>query len=157
MTAAQIELVDERLPAYLVHAAMAGAYIVLAIVLVFAFGTALLGTVFEPLSGMVMAATFGLARTAGRVCRGRTSSAPRYLKTIVQQIRIYYTEYNLIHGISHNKSNAHLLSHPISGVCKRLCLYTRVNRYCRMRNSESIEVNGPKVGRVRIHVEGVDE
>jgi len=59
--AAQIELIDKRLPAYLIHAAMAGAYIGLAIVLVFAFGTALQGTVFEPLSGMVMAATFGLA------------------------------------------------------------------------------------------------
>jgi nitrite transporter NirC len=59
--AAQIELIDKRLPAYLIHAAMAGAYIGLAIVLVFVFGTALQGTVFEPLRGIVMAATFGLA------------------------------------------------------------------------------------------------
>jgi nitrite transporter NirC len=59
--AAQIELIDKRLPAYLIHAAMAGAYIGLAIVLVFVFGTPLVGTVLEPIRGIVMAGAFGLA------------------------------------------------------------------------------------------------
>lgn len=59
--AAQIELIHKSLSAYLVHAAMAGAYIGLAIVLIFIFGTPLQGTVFAPISGVVMAGTFGIA------------------------------------------------------------------------------------------------
>lgn len=59
--AAQIELIDKRLPAYLIHAAMAGAYIGLAVLLVFALGTPMVGTPLEPLRGIVMAGAFGVA------------------------------------------------------------------------------------------------
>jgi nitrite transporter NirC len=59
--AAQIELIDKRLPAYLVHAGMAGAYIGLAILLIFALGTPMVGTPLEPLRGVVMAGAFGIA------------------------------------------------------------------------------------------------
>lgn len=50
----------ERLPAYLVHSAMAGAYVGLGIVLIFAFGTPL-AAAGSPFTGLVMAATFGVA------------------------------------------------------------------------------------------------
>lgn len=59
--AAQIELIDKKLPAYLVHAGMAGAYIGLAILLIFALGTPMVGTPLEPLRGVVMAGAFGIA------------------------------------------------------------------------------------------------
>ncbi|WP_338740623.1 formate/nitrite transporter family protein [Haloplanus salilacus] len=59
--AAQIELIDKRLPAYLIHAGMAGAYIGLAVLLVFALGTPMVGTPLEPLRGVVMAGAFGVA------------------------------------------------------------------------------------------------
>jgi nitrite transporter NirC len=59
--AAQIELIDKRLPAYLIHAGMAGAYIGLAILLIFALGTPMVGTPLEPLRGVVMAGAFGIA------------------------------------------------------------------------------------------------
>jgi nitrite transporter NirC len=59
--AAQIELINKRLPAYLVHAAMAGAYIGLGILLIFALGTPMVGTPLEPIRGVVMAAMFGIA------------------------------------------------------------------------------------------------
>ncbi|WP_158601177.1 formate/nitrite transporter family protein [Haloplanus aerogenes] len=59
--AAQIELIDKKLPAYLIHAGMAGAYIGLAILLIFALGTPMVGTPLEPLRGVVMAGAFGIA------------------------------------------------------------------------------------------------
>lgn len=53
-------LADEALPAYLVHSMMAGAYVGLGIVLIFAFGTPL-AAAGSPFTGVVMAATFGVA------------------------------------------------------------------------------------------------
>lgn len=53
-------LARRELPAYLIHAAMAGAYVGLGIVLIFAFGTPL-DAAGSPFTGLVMAATFGVA------------------------------------------------------------------------------------------------
>lgn len=50
----------ERLPAYLIHSAMAGSYVGLGIVLILAFGTPL-HAAGSPFTGLVMAATFGVA------------------------------------------------------------------------------------------------
>lgn len=57
--AAQMELIRKSLPAYLIHSAMAGAYLGLIVVMTFLFGTALFQTTFEPLRGIVMASVFG--------------------------------------------------------------------------------------------------
>ena len=59
--AAQVELIKKSVPAYLIHSSMAGAYLGLAVVMTFIFGTALYDTVFEPMRGIVMAAVFGIA------------------------------------------------------------------------------------------------
>lgn len=53
-------LVSTGLSAYLVHSAMAGAYVGLAIVLIFTFGTPL-DAAGSPYTNLVMAATFGIA------------------------------------------------------------------------------------------------
>lgn len=53
-------LAREKLPAYLVHSAMAGAYVGLGIVLIFSFGTPL-DAAGSPFTGVVMAGTFGVA------------------------------------------------------------------------------------------------
>lgn len=53
-------LAEGRVGAYLVHAAMAGGYVGLGIVLIFAFGTPL-AAAGSPFTGIVMAATFGVA------------------------------------------------------------------------------------------------
>lgn len=57
--AAQVELIEKSLPAYLVHSAMAGAYLGLIVVMTFLFGGAMFQTTFEPMRGFVMAAVFG--------------------------------------------------------------------------------------------------
>lgn len=57
---AKAKLVSTGLSAYLVHAAMAGAYVGLAIVLIFTFGTPL-DAAGSPYTNLVMAATFGIA------------------------------------------------------------------------------------------------
>jgi len=57
--AAQIELIQESISAYLVHSGMAGAYLGLIVAMTFLFGTAMYNTVFEPMRGFVMAAVFG--------------------------------------------------------------------------------------------------
>lgn len=57
--AAQVELIDKSLPAYIVHSMMAGSYLGLIVVMTFLFGGALFQTAFEPLRGFVMAAVFG--------------------------------------------------------------------------------------------------
>lgn len=59
--AAQVELIKKSVPAYLIHSSMAGAYLGLAVVMTFIFGTAVHGTAFGPLRGILMAATFGIA------------------------------------------------------------------------------------------------
>ena len=53
-------LASRAVGAYLVHSAMAGAYVGLGIVLIFAFGTPL-AEAGSPFTGLVMAATFGVA------------------------------------------------------------------------------------------------
>jgi nitrite transporter NirC len=57
--AAQVELIEKSLPAYIVHSMMAGAYLGLIVVMTFLFGGAMYQTTFEPLRGFVMAAVFG--------------------------------------------------------------------------------------------------
>jgi len=57
--AAQVELIEKSLPAYIVHSMMAGSYLGLIVVMTFLFGGAMFQTTFEPLRGFVMAAVFG--------------------------------------------------------------------------------------------------
>ncbi len=54
------QLATNKLGAYLVHSAMAGAYVGLGIVLIFAIGTPL-AAAGSPFTGLVMASTFGVA------------------------------------------------------------------------------------------------
>ena len=58
--ATKATLASDQLGAYLVHAAMAGAYVGLGIVLIFALGTPL-SAAGSPFTGIVMAGTFGVA------------------------------------------------------------------------------------------------
>lgn len=58
--ATKARIASDRLGAYLVHSAMAGAYVGFGIVLIFAFGTPL-AAAGSPFTGLVMAATFGVA------------------------------------------------------------------------------------------------
>lgn len=58
--ASKANLVDRNLPAAVVHSAMAGAYVGLGIVLIFALGTPL-DRAGSPFTGLIMAATFGVA------------------------------------------------------------------------------------------------
>lgn len=58
--ATKARLASDSLGAYLVHSAMAGAYVGFGIVLIFAFGTPL-AAANSPATGLVMACTFGVA------------------------------------------------------------------------------------------------
>lgn len=58
--ATKARLASEQLGAYLVHSAMAGAYVGLGIALIFALGTPL-AAAGSPFTGVVMAGTFGIA------------------------------------------------------------------------------------------------
>lgn len=58
--AAKAKLSASRLSAYLIHSAMAGAYVGLGIALIFAFGTVLFKAQ-SPMTSLVMASTFGIA------------------------------------------------------------------------------------------------
>lgn len=57
---AKAKLSNKSIPAYLIHAAMAGAYVGLGIILIFAIGTTL-HKADSPFTGLAMAATFGIA------------------------------------------------------------------------------------------------
>lgn len=59
--AAQVELIQKSLPAYLMHSALAGAYLGFGVAMAFIFAGDVAGTPFEPLQGMIMGATFGIA------------------------------------------------------------------------------------------------
>lgn len=56
----KVKLAKQSIPAYLIHAAMAGAYVGLGIILIFAIGTAL-HKVDSPFTSLAMATTFGIA------------------------------------------------------------------------------------------------
>jgi len=59
--AAQVELINKRLLAYLAHSALAGAYLGFGVAIAFIFAGDLMGTQFEPFQGIVMGASFGIA------------------------------------------------------------------------------------------------